>query len=130
MSNVLWVLMSIVGYIAGLAIIMRVTPWLLLRSYDEGLFMGVAALDIMGALLVFGAVGLTYALFGGNFAVKVLDFFFLVGILVVGVRTALFSFRPRSIGGTFRVSRVIAGTYCLGLALAACWYIVQIFMAR
>jgi hypothetical protein len=130
MSSVLLVLVSIIGYIAGLAIIMRVTPLLLFRSYDEGLFMGVAAVDIMGALLVFGAVALTYALFSGNFAVKVLDFFFLVGILVIGVRTALFSFRPRRPDGTYRVSRIIGGSYCLALAAAACWYIVQIFMSR
>ena len=130
MSNVIWVLMGIIAYIAGLAIIIQVTPRLLLRSYDEGLFMGIAAIDIMGALFVFGAVGLTYALFSGNFAVKVLDFLLLVGILIVGSRTALFSFRPRRAKGTFRASRIMAGIYCLALALAACWYMVQIFISR
>ena len=130
MSNVIWVLMGIVAYITGLAIIIQVTPRLILRSYDEGLFMGIAAMDIVGALLVFGAVGLTYATFSGAFGVRVLDFLLLVGILIVGSRTALFSFRPRHPQGTFRTSRIMAGIYCLALALAACWYIVQIFMSR
>ncbi len=41
----LWVLVSIVAYIAGLTILIKVTPKLISRSFDEGLFVGIAALD-------------------------------------------------------------------------------------
>lgn len=128
MSYFLWVVVSIIAYIAGLAIIWQVTPRLLGRSYDEGLFMAIAALDIVGALLAFGAVVVTFALFNGAIGIRIMDFILLAGILVLGLRLAWFSFRPRLLANTVRVSRIIAGIYCLCLALAALYYIVQIFI--
>jgi hypothetical protein len=128
MSYFLWVLVSLVAYIGGLIIIWQVTPRLLARSYDEGLFMAIAALDIVGALLAFGAVVVTFALFNGALGIRIMDFILLVGILFLGVRMAWFSFRPRLLANTVRVSRIIAAVYCLCLALAALYYIVQIFV--
>jgi hypothetical protein len=128
MSDFLWVIGSLIAYIGGLVVIWQVTPRMLGRSYDEGLFMAIAALDIVGALLAFGAVVVTFALFNGAIGIRVMDFILLVGILLLGVRMAWFSFRPRLLTNTVAVSRVIAGVYCLCLALAALYYIVQMFM--
>ena len=105
---------------------MRVTPLLLVRAYDQGLFMAIAAADILGGIFAFGAVTVTFALFSGNFGVKVLDFLLLVGIVIVGIRMSIRSFRPH-VAKTNRVSRVVAGTYCLVLALAALYYLVLLF---
>ena len=130
MTNVLLIVGSLLAYIAGIVIILRTTPQLLTRSYDEGWFMGLAALDIVGALLVFGALALSYTLFSGAFGIKVLDFLLLVGILFVSLRMMFSSFRPRYAVGTFRVSRIAAGFYCLLLALASCSFLIQLFTAH
>ena len=130
MQYVLWTLASFIAYTAGLIVIMRITPLLLPRSFDEPWFMGIAVIDIVGAILAFGGVIVTYSLFSGAFAVKVLDFFLLVGILFAAARTSLVCFRPRTATGTFQVSRIMAGSYGLFLAAAACYYIVEIFISR
>jgi hypothetical protein len=119
---------SLVAYIGGLVTIWQVTPRLLGRSYDEGMFMAIAALDIVGALLAFGAVVVTLFLFNGAIGIKILDFILLVGILLLGLRMALFSLRPRLLTNTVRISRIIACIYCLCLALAALYYIIQMFI--
>jgi hypothetical protein len=128
MQNFLWVLVSIVVYVGGLVIIVRVTPRLLLHSFDEMFFMGGAALDILGALLVFGAIVLTFAMFNGAFPVRVLDFLLLLGILAVTARTALYCIRPRM--GATPVSRALTGGYGFLLAAASIFYIVQLFISR
>lgn len=128
MSGFLWVVVSLIAYIGGLVIIWQVTPRLLGRSFDEGLFMAIAALDIVGALLAFGGVVVTFAFFNGAIGIRIMDFLLLIGILLLGVRMAWFSFRPRLLANTVRVSQVIAGVYCLCLALAALYYIVQMFV--
>lgn len=127
MQYVLWTLVSLIGYIGGLIILIRVTPMLLVRSYDEGLFMAIAALDILGAILAFGAVVITYGIFTGNLAIKILDFCLLVGILLVCVRQALVSFRPRSIANKPLASRIITGGYASFLILASLYCIVLLF---
>ena len=128
MQNVLWVLVSIIAYIGGLVIVWRMTPRLLSHSFDEVFFVGYAALDIMGALLTFGAVVLTFALFNGAFPVRVLNFLFLLGIFLVTMRTALYCVRPRV--GASAVSRTLTGCYSFFLAAAAVFYIIQLFVAR
>ena len=128
MQNVLLVLISLIAYAGGLYIIWRMTPRLLSHSFDEFSFVGFAVLAIVGALLTFGAVVLTFALFNGAFPVRVLNFLFLVGIFFVTLRTALFCIRPRS--GTFAASRAITGIFSFFLASAALFYIVQIFVSR
>jgi hypothetical protein len=128
MQDVLLVLVSLIAYAGGVYIIWRMTPRLLFRSFDEFSFVGFAALAIVGALLTFGAVVLTFALFNGAFPVRVLNFLFLVGIFFVTLRTALFCIRPRN--GAFAASRVITGIFSFFLAAASLFYIVQIFVSR
>lgn len=130
MSNVLWTLLSIVAYIGGLIILVKVTPMLPTRSFDEGFFMGLAATDIMGAVLAFGAVYVTDAVFPGSLAVHILDFLLLAGILIIAARLTFQSLKPRVLVGTFPVSRVLAGAYGLFLVLAAFFCITQLFVAK
>jgi hypothetical protein len=92
--------------------------------------MGIAALDIFGGLLAFGAIVLTFGLFSGNFPVKFFDFVLLVGILIVATRLSFSSFQPPIITGTFIASRIIAGSYSVLLAFAALFLMVQLFISR
>jgi hypothetical protein len=129
MQYVLGTLICLVGYICGLAIIIAVTPRLWRLRYDEGLFMGIAAADVLGGILVFAPIGVTFALFNGTFGIKVLDFLLLVGICIVGLRMSLRSFRPRCKGGTFQLSRILVGCYSLLLMAAAVYSIVLLFVS-
>src|SRR5437763_3405098 len=104
MQYVLWTLASLIAYAAGLLVIIRITPLLLPRSVDDLWFTGIAVIDIIGAILAFGAVVVTYSLFSGNFAVKVLDFLLLAGIVFVACWTSFTCFRARTDPKTFRVS--------------------------
>ena len=130
MQGLLWTLISIVIYIGGLVIIARMTPMMPSHAFDEGVFMGLAALAILGALLAFGAIVVTYFLFSGNIGVRALDFLLLLGILIVATRTSLRSFHPHKSTATFSVSRVLAGSYCILLTIAALCYIVLLFIAK
>jgi len=130
MLFVLGTLASLIAYIGGLFIVIKVTPLLLFRQYDEGLFMGIAAADIVGGILAFAAVMVTFALFNGtqNVITRVFDTVLLVGIFLIAVRMSLHSFRPRIAAGTFLVSRILAGSFCLLLTLAATYAIVLLFL--
>jgi hypothetical protein len=130
MQSILLTLVCLIAYAGGLVILVKMTPRLLLLTYDEGMFMGVAAADVFGAILVFGAVAVTFALFNGSIPIRVLDFLLLIGMLIVGIRTAIRSFRPRYIQGTFPVSRIIAGSFCLALFVATLYLIGWLFIAR
>lgn len=123
-------LASLIAYIGGLFIVIKVTPLLLFRQYDEGLFMGIAVADIVGGILAFAAVMVTFALFNGTQYVitRIFDTVLLVGIFLIAVRMSLHSFRPRIVAGTFRVSRVLAGGFCLLLTIAALYAIVLLFL--
>ena len=129
MQQFLLTLACLIAYAGGLVVLIKVTPRLLSLSFDEGMFMGIAAADVFGAILIFGAVGVTFALFNGNIPIRVLDFLLLVGILIVGIRMSLRSFRSRNIKETFPVSRVVAGSYCLVLCVAALYLMVWLFTA-
>ena len=89
--------------------------------------MAIMALDIFGGIFTFGAVTITFALFSGNFPIRLLDFFLLLGILIVGIYLASTSFRSNRRRGTYLSSRIVAGVYCLALALAALFYLVLLF---
>jgi hypothetical protein len=128
MQDFLWVLVSIIAYVGGLVIVMRMTPRLLSHSFDEMFFMGAAALDILGALLAFGAIVLTFALFNGAFPIRVLNFLLLVGILLITARTAFYCIRPRT--GASAVSRALTGGYGIFLAAASIFYMVQLFVSK
>ena len=130
MLFVLGTLASLVAYAGGLVIVIKVTPLLLSRQYDEGLFLGIAATDIVGGILAFAAVMVTFALLNGaqNLITRIFDATLLVGILVITVRMSLRSFRPRIVAGTFLVSRILAGGFCLLLTFAALYAIVLLFL--
>jgi len=128
MSNVFWMLACLCAYIAGLVILVKVTPRLFLHRYDEGYFMAIAAADIVGGMFVFGAVAVTFALFSGTFAVRLLDFFLLLGILIVALRMSYRSFYARRGAKAQHVSRMVASVYCLLLGLAALFYLVLLFI--
>lgn len=130
MQYVLWTLASIIAYIGGLIVIIKITPRLLPLSFDEPLFMGIAVIDIVGAILAFGAVVVTYGLFSGNFAVKVLDFLLLVGILLVAARTSFTCLRMRHATMGLQTSRILAVSYSLLLVAAACYSLVELFVSR
>lgn len=125
MQYVLLTLLSLVAYVGGLVIVVRVTPRLLSHSFDESYFVGMAALDIVGALLAFGGVILMFAMFNGNIAIKILNFLLFLGILAVALRIAVYCFRPRV--GTQTISRYVAGAYCLFLAIASVFCLFQLF---
>ena len=128
MPPALWTLIGLVAYVCGLVIVITMTPRLVRLRFDEGLFMGIAAADVLGGMLAFAPLAITFALFNGSFGVKVLDFLLLVGIFVVGLRMSLRSFRPRNAGGTFRVSRILAGSFCLLLLAASVYCIILLFL--
>ena len=129
MQQVLWTLIGLVAYICGLVIIVAVTPRLWKLRFDEGMFMGLAAADVLGGILVFAPIGITFALFNGTVAIKLFDFLLLVGIFIVGLWMSLRSFRPPYKGGTFQISRVLVGSYSLLLVAAALYSIVHIFVS-
>jgi len=129
MSNIVWVLLSIVAYIGGLYLMLRTTPMLLARSYDEGLFMAIAAGDILGAILAFGGIVVIFAAFNGSTLVKVISVLLLLGVLLITGRLALFSLRPRYVAGTNKVSRIITGIYCICLVISSVYYMVQMIKA-
>jgi hypothetical protein len=122
-------LACLVAYVGGLIIVTKITPQLFIRSYDEGLFMGIAAADVMGGILAFGAVAFIYGLLNGavNLGARVLAFLLLAGIFIIAVRMLFRSFRTRNRAGTFLISCVIAGIYSLLLAAASIYSIVLLF---
>jgi hypothetical protein len=130
MLFVLGTIASLIAYAGGLVIVIKVTPRLLSRRYDEGLFMGIAAADIIGGLLAFAAVTVTFELYNGtaNLVTKLFDTVLLIGIAAIAVRMSLRSFRPRLVGGTFLTSRILAGGFCILLTLAALYAIVLLFV--
>ena len=127
MQPLLWTLACLVAYVCGLIIITKMTPRLLASPYYEGMFMGIAAVDIIGGILAYGAMVVSFYLFSGGFAVRVLDFLLLVGLFAVGLLMARRSLRPRA--SKYRSSRIVAGLYCSLLALAAILSIIFLFTA-
>ena len=90
--------------------------------------MGIAALDIFGALLAFSGIIIPLLLFSGGLGIRIFAVLLLLGILFVAVRLASRSLLPRITTGTFRTSRIIAGVYSIFIALASLYYLVQVFI--
>jgi hypothetical protein len=128
MQPIVWTLIGLIAYVCGLALVITMTPRLLKFSYDEWKFMGFAVAVVLGGIMAFVPLAITFALFNGSLEVKILDFLLLVGIFVVGLRTSLRSFRPRNAGGTFQVSRILAGSFCLLLLAASVYCIILLFL--
>lgn len=127
----LWLLTlgCIAAYIVGLILLVKIMPGLLRRAYDDVLFIGVAAGALLGAMLAFGSIGVTYTIFSGNLLVRVFDALLLLILLITALRTAIGAFRPRyGIGvGTYRVSRIMTGSFFLVLAAAAVYVLFLLF---
>lgn len=124
----------IVAYIVGIFLLVKITPSLVKRAFDDALFIGVAAVAILGAMLDFGAIGVTYAIFNGangGTGVRLFDALLLVILGIVTLRTAFTSLRPRydSSFGTNRTSRLMAGSFYLLLTAAAAVVLVLIFVS-
>jgi len=128
MLYILWTIVCLCSYVGGVVILVKVTPLLLSRNFDEGYFMAIAAADVFGGMFVFGAVAITFALFSGTFAIRLFDFFLLLGIVIVTFGLSYKCFRsPRTIKAA-PVSRVVASGYALFLGLAALFYLVLLFV--
>ena len=128
MQPVIWTLIGLVAYVSGLVIVVTMTPRLWKFKFDEWMFMGYAVAVVSGGILVFVPLAITFAIFNGSFGVKIFDFLLLVGIFVVGLRMSLRSFRPRFAGGTFQVSRILAGSFCFLLLVASLYCIILLFL--
>lgn len=120
----------LVAYIAGLFLLVRIMPRLIKRAFDEALFIGVAALAILGAMLAFGSIGVTFALFSGSIGVKIADGLLLLILGIAMLRTSLNAFRPNynSYQSANRTSRLIVGIFFLLLALAAAVLLALLFV--
>ena len=127
MSYVLWMLVCLCAYVVGLVILLVATPLLLSRDYDEGFFMAIAAADVFGAMFAFGSVAIILALYSGVFAVRLLDFFLLLGIVIVAFSLTYRCFRSQKAAQDHPVSRFVASGYCLFLGLAALFSLGLLF---
>jgi hypothetical protein len=128
MQPVVWTLIGLVAYVCGLVIVITMTPRLWKFRFDEWMFMGYAVAVVSGGILVFVPLAITFALFNGSLGVKIFDLLLLIGIFVVGLRMSLSSFRPRNAGGTFQVSRILVGSFCLLLLAASVYCIILLFL--
>jgi hypothetical protein len=121
----------LVAYAAGLILLTRIMPRLIKRAVDEALFIGVAAVAILGAMLAFSAVGVTFAIFSGGIGVRILDALLLLLLGIVTLRTSLKAFRtPRydSSQNTNRLSQIITGSFFLLLAVACVAVLALLFV--
>jgi hypothetical protein len=119
-----------VAYIGGLILLVRIMPRLIKRAFDDALFIGVAAVAIFGAMLAFGAVGVTFALFTGGLGVRILDALLLLILGIVTLRTSILAFRPRydSYQNASGTSRIMVGSFFLLLTVAAAAVLVLLFV--
>jgi hypothetical protein len=124
-------LISLVAYIAGLILLFKIAPVLVKRSFDDPLFIAVAAVAVLGGMLAFGAIGVTYYVWNGNLAIRLLDSILLIILLIIAISISRTTFRPRyGIGvGTDQLSRALAGSFFLFLAVAAAFVLVWLFVA-
>jgi hypothetical protein len=132
----LYTLGSLVAYGAGLTLLIKITPRLARLTFDDAFFVGVAALTIFGAMLAFGAIGVTFGLFYGAIGVKFLDFILLAILVLIALRTAMAVSRTRFITEyqgqqvaqpSPRISRIMAWTFCLMVAAGAAYVLVRLF---
>lgn len=120
----------LVAYIAGLILLVKIMPILIKRAFDEALFIGYAAVAILGAMLAFGSVGVTFAAFSGSLGVRIFDVLLTLILGIIMLRTALSAFRPRynRYQSANSTSRIMAGVFFLLLAIAAGAVLVLLFV--
>lgn len=122
----LWVFIGFVAYAGGLVIITRLTPILITHPYDDPTFMGASIVDVIGGILAFIGILLPFALFSGGLFVRFIDFFLLMGLLLISARTGIRSFRAGY--GTYRFSRIFASSYGLLLFIASLYCLILLFV--
>src|SRR5689334_22929152 len=125
MPPILWFFLSIIAYVGGMIIFWKVTSRLFAMAFDEGLFMALAALDILGGLLAFSGVVVSLTAFSGALGMKIVNFFLLLGIFWLALRMTLRSFRRST--KAIRFGHILAGSYSLFLSVASVFAIVQLF---
>jgi hypothetical protein len=120
----------LVAFVAGIFLLVRIMPRLIKRAVDDALFIGVAAVAIFGAMLAFGSIGVTFAVFSGGIGVRIADAVLLVVLGVATLRTALGAFRPRynSYQSENRTTRLIVGSFFLLLTGTALVLLVLLFV--
>lgn len=121
----------LVAYVVGLFLLVRIMPRLIKRAVDDALFIGVAALAILGAMLAFGAIGVTFALFSGTLGVKIMDALLLLILGIITLRTSVNAFSPPRYANnqnTNRASRVMTGSFFLLLTIAAAALLFLLFV--
>jgi len=111
----------IAAYLGGLFLLVRVTPGLLTRAFDEALFIGVAAAAIFGAMLIFGAIGVIEAVANGAFPARVLGVLLLIVQGVITLRVGLSTLRQSEhiAARIYRTSRIMTGIFFFALTAAS-----------
>src|SRR5215469_14677413 len=112
MQTFLEAFVSLVAYVVGLILIVKVTSRLRVCAYDDPWFMVFAVLEILGALLILGAVVVLLAIFNANIGIRSLDFILLVVVILISGRMA-FSCLRKSKQDVQPISRYGAGIFCL-----------------
>lgn len=123
----------LVAFVAGIFLLVRIMPRLIKRAVDDALFIGVAAVAIFGAMLAFGSIGVTFAIFSGGIGVRIADAVLLVVLGIATLRTALGAFRPRytsynNYQNDHRITRLIVGSFFLLLSGATLALLVLLFV--
>ncbi|WP_069804165.1 hypothetical protein [Thermogemmatispora onikobensis] len=126
----LFILLSLLVYIAALVVLVRATARLRYYHFDEAGFLGMAALDILAGILLFSAVATPLVLLVGS-TVEVIEGHVLALLLLLGIVLVTGATAWRSLVWSPNVqtlSRLLGGLYCLLLAIAALVCIVLIFL--
>jgi hypothetical protein len=122
----------IAAYIGGLFLLVRVTPGLLTRAFDEALFIGVAAAAIFGAMLIFGAIGVIEAVANGALLARILGALLLIVQGVITLRIGLSTLRQPydATVRTYRASRIMTGIFFFALTAASLGVLLLLFQAK
>ncbi len=128
MSGFLLVVLCLAAYGGGLVVLRNVTPLLLKRRFDDVLFMGLAAVLILGSLLLFAPIGVMFAFFNSTTPVRVVDTILLLAMVIVVTRITFRCFRPGYKMEVVRLSGILAGSYYLLVMGLAIYAIVLMFV--
>ena len=128
MSGFLLVVLCLAAYGGGLVVLRNVTPLLLKRRFDDVLFMGLAAVLILGSLLLFAPIGVMFAFFNSTTSVRVVDTILLLVMVIVVMRITFRCFRPGYKMEVVRLSGILAGSYYLLVMGLAIYAIVLMFV--
>ncbi len=128
MSGFLLVVLCLAAYGGGLVVLRNVTPLLLKRRFDDVLFMGLAAVLILGSLLLFAPIGIMFAFFNSTTSVRIVDTILLLVMVIVVMRITFRCFRPGYKMEVVRLSGILAGSYYLLVLGLAIYAIVLMFV--